>query len=402
MRRLGSTRSEPVDVWIVAATSEDLQAATRARRFREDLYHRLAVLTLRMPPLRERGEDIVWLAEHFLGQACADYGLAPRTLAPDARAALLAYPWPGNVRELANTMERVALLTDAGVVQAESLALPAGPAPPREPLLGPRATGPSGADERQALLDSEARAERQRLHEALTETRWNIARAAARLGIPRNTLRYRMEKHGLTARTAGPRPPTEAGSPPERTAPAPTELSPRLSPPRPPACAGSPAASRSCGPGSSASGSVAPTDSSRALDGHRRQGAELRRPGGRAERDRPGRRLRARAARGRSAPRGVRGRGHPEGCRARPGRGPGATRRHPGASHGRAARRGPWRPDRHRRGRQATGARAPGGARRARRSRSRDRQRAGGGVPHAALRAGAGRLARGGAAPPTG
>ena len=95
VRRLGSTRSEPVDVWIVAATSEDLQAAMRARRFREDLYHRLAVLTLRLPPLRERGEDIVRLAEHFLGQACADYGLAPRTLAPDARAALLGLPVAG-------------------------------------------------------------------------------------------------------------------------------------------------------------------------------------------------------------------------------------------------------------------------------------------------------------------
>ena len=86
VRRLGSTRSEPVDVWIVAATSEDLQAATRARRFREDLYHRLAVLTLHLPPLRERGDDIVRLAEHFLRQACEDYGLAPRTLAPGARA----------------------------------------------------------------------------------------------------------------------------------------------------------------------------------------------------------------------------------------------------------------------------------------------------------------------------
>ena len=102
VRRLGSTRSEPVDVWIVAATSEDLEAAVRARRFREDLYHRLAVVTLRLPPLRERGEDILRLAEHFLGRRLRGLrARRSRTLTGDARAALLGYPWPGNVRELA-------------------------------------------------------------------------------------------------------------------------------------------------------------------------------------------------------------------------------------------------------------------------------------------------------------
>ena len=75
VRRLGGTRSEPVDVWVLAATSEDLQAAIRTRRFREDLYHRLAVVTLRLPPLRERGTDILLLARHYLGRACVDYGV---------------------------------------------------------------------------------------------------------------------------------------------------------------------------------------------------------------------------------------------------------------------------------------------------------------------------------------
>ena len=192
VRRLGSTRSEPVDVWIVSATSEDLRAATQARRFREDLYHRLAILTLRLPPLRERGEDVGGLAEHFLRQACEDYGLAPRTLAPDARAALAAHSWPGNVRELANTMERVALLSDASMVTGALLGL--------SPACDLAAPGTSVAGERRATIEAGADAERARLLEALRTTRWNLSRAAARLGIPRNTLRYRMEKLGLSPR----------------------------------------------------------------------------------------------------------------------------------------------------------------------------------------------------------
>ena len=106
VRRLGATRTEPVDVWIISASNADLEAAVRERRFREDLYFRLAVFPLRMPPLRERGNDVILLAEHFLARHCAEYGLPAKALSPDARAALLAHPWRGNVRELTNTMER--------------------------------------------------------------------------------------------------------------------------------------------------------------------------------------------------------------------------------------------------------------------------------------------------------
>src|SRR5713101_3919805 len=129
VRRLGSTASEPVDVWIISATNTDLQTAIAERRFREDLYHRLAVLTLQLPPLRERERDVVLLAERFLARACADYGLPRKTLSPEAQARLLAYPWPGNVRELGNMIERVALLAEDVVVSAEVLELPSG-APP--------------------------------------------------------------------------------------------------------------------------------------------------------------------------------------------------------------------------------------------------------------------------------
>src|SRR5262245_35735198 len=117
VRRLGSTRPEPVDVWIISVTSEDLKAGGGRRGFREELYHRLAVVTLRLPPLRERRQDILTLAEHFLARTCTEYGVAPKTLTEDARGTLVAYRWPGNVRELANVMERAVLLVDGPMVR---------------------------------------------------------------------------------------------------------------------------------------------------------------------------------------------------------------------------------------------------------------------------------------------
>src|SRR5262245_4760916 len=130
VRRLGSTRPEPADAWVLAATSEDLAAAIPLRRFREDLYHRLAVVTVQLPPLRERGGDVLMLARHYLDLACREYGLPAKTLTREAEAALQAYTWPGNVRELANVMERVALLSDAEQVSADALRLPRSPRMP--------------------------------------------------------------------------------------------------------------------------------------------------------------------------------------------------------------------------------------------------------------------------------
>ena len=205
VRRLGSTRSEPVDVWILAATNEDLAAATRERRFREDLYHRLAVLSLWLPPLRERPGDIVPLAEHFLARACADYELPPKAFGPDARVALQGYPWPGNVRELSNVIERVALLSEDSLVTAETLALPEGAA---------AGAGPAGAAAQAVSLEAAVGgAERIHLVEALRETGGNVTRAAARLGISRNTLRYRMDKHGLRPGAVPPRHPQRQARP---------------------------------------------------------------------------------------------------------------------------------------------------------------------------------------------
>ena len=122
VRRLGSTRSEPVDVSIVTATTEDLVDATRWGRFREDLYHRF--LTLWLPPLRDRGQDVIRLAEHFLARVCSDFDLPTKTFAPDARAALLAYHWLGNVRQLSYVIERAALLSEGSTVSVSALGLP--------------------------------------------------------------------------------------------------------------------------------------------------------------------------------------------------------------------------------------------------------------------------------------
>jgi DNA-binding NtrC family response regulator len=195
VRRLGSTHTEMVDLWVLAATNIDLKAAARDGSFRQDLYHRLAAVTLMIPPLRARDGDILLLAEHFLARACTEYRLPPKALAPDAQAAMLAYAWPGNVRELANMLERVVLLSgEDTVISAELLALPAAPATP------PMRSAHQEPPRLRSLVEG---FERDRLVEALRGARGNITAAAARLGLPRNTLRYRMCKLGIGAEEPG-------------------------------------------------------------------------------------------------------------------------------------------------------------------------------------------------------
>src|SRR5262249_26745385 len=145
------------------------------------------------------------LAEHYLGRACADYGMPAKTLAADASAALLAYPWPGNVRELANLMERVALLSSDPAVTADALGLGLVAPVKAAPLVAAPARAPGPLDD----------AARDRVVEVLRQTSWNISRTAALLGISRNTLRARIEKYGLRPGEA-PAPPTLAPKPERR------------------------------------------------------------------------------------------------------------------------------------------------------------------------------------------
>jgi transcriptional regulator with AAA-type ATPase domain/predicted ATPase len=206
VRRLGATAAQVVDVWIISATNADLTAAVRERRFREDLYHRLAVVTIPLPPLRERGEDVILLAKRFLTRACADYHLPTMVLAPDARARLLAYRWPGNIRELGNTIERAALLAETPQLTAAALDLS------EEPASVPHRAGVASLDQ----------ATREHVKAVLDQTGGNISQAAATLGIARNTLRSHMKKLGLRPDSASAAPRT-TGAPAESAVPAPVE-----------------------------------------------------------------------------------------------------------------------------------------------------------------------------------
>jgi len=206
VRRLGSTQPEAVDVCVISATNANLQEALRARRFREDLYHRLAVITLDLPPLRERGRDVLFLAERFLDRACADYELPRKSLSEQARARLVAYRWPGNVRELANVMERAALFADSPVVTGAML----------EPLSVEGAVPPGPEPNSRAGAVTPEEAMRQHLLGVLAQCAGNISHAAARLGIARNTLYARLEKYGVRSQRDASRRPSR-----RETAPAP-------------------------------------------------------------------------------------------------------------------------------------------------------------------------------------
>src|SRR5690606_22394849 len=168
---------------IVAATNSDLAAEVQAGRFRQDLLYRINTFQARVPPLRERRDDILPLARHYLARACSRYGRGVPSLEPSAERALLAYSWPGNVRELSHAMERVALLRDSPRLSADDLA------------LQPAAAPPGAALETMTLEQAEAWL----LQQALRDHPGNLQRAADQLGITRQSLYRRMEKHGIRA-----------------------------------------------------------------------------------------------------------------------------------------------------------------------------------------------------------
>jgi DNA-binding NtrC family response regulator len=182
--RVGGARPIPVDVRIVAATHRDLEAAVREGRFREDLYFRLKVATLRVPALVDRREDVPLLAQHFLARFAAKHGRAGIRFAPEALAALAARAWPGNVRELENAVEQAVVMAEGPAIEPADLGLDA---PPAEP----------GLDYRGAVRAAQGSAERTLIERALEATDQNRTRAARLLGIGRRTLLYKLKRYGI-------------------------------------------------------------------------------------------------------------------------------------------------------------------------------------------------------------
>jgi DNA-binding NtrC family response regulator len=170
-------------VRIIAASNRDLRQAVERGTFREDLFYRLQVFDIPLPPLRERLGDVPLLAEQFLEELGQSMGRPPASLGEDARDALMAYSWPGNVRELRNVLERAAILSDEGVIERRHLSLHAKPLPAASPT-------DLGAMERQTI------------EHVLRQTDGNKSKTARRLGLTRTQLYVRLRRYGLESAQA--------------------------------------------------------------------------------------------------------------------------------------------------------------------------------------------------------
>jgi DNA-binding NtrC family response regulator len=219
LSRLGENTVREVDVRILAASNLDLESAAREKLFREDLYYRLNVFKLVLPPLRDRRDDIPRLIEHFAGVHAATQGKpGPQIVSPEAMAALVARPWPGNIRELRNVMERAVLLSDEVILPEHLADEPGGTAPAPGPAAA-AAAGPALADPAPGLAEGDdlvlppvdlervplkeakrmagERVERAYILAALRQSRWNKSKAARVLGLNYKTLREKIREHDL-------------------------------------------------------------------------------------------------------------------------------------------------------------------------------------------------------------
>jgi len=199
VRRLGGTSDIPVEIRIIAATNKDLKKSIEEKSFREDLYYRLKVFQIIIPPLREHEEDIPILSEYFINQFNRQFRKNIKGIDPAAKELLEKYRWPGNIRELRNVIERGVILETSEILQVESL--------PGEiiNLRGIKVHGPGSPDKSIATLQPEPfpegtslyDIEKQTIIQALQKTKYNQTRASRLLGITRDTLRYKMKKYQL-------------------------------------------------------------------------------------------------------------------------------------------------------------------------------------------------------------
>ncbi len=192
VERVGGGSPVSIDVRIVAATNRDLSQAVHESRFREDLYYRLAVVTVLLPPLRERGTDLDLLASHFFAHYAREHGRPVRAVAEEVFSVLHRHPWPGNVRQLRNAAERAVVMADGEILLPQHL--PADILHPPEPHAA--ANGAAAAPSEPPLVTLEEM-EKRMIRRALRETGNNVTVAAERLGIHRNTLRRKITDYGI-------------------------------------------------------------------------------------------------------------------------------------------------------------------------------------------------------------
>jgi two-component system, NtrC family, response regulator AtoC len=184
LRRVGTTQERSVAAWIIAATNRDIESLTEKGEFRQDLYYRLNVMSLLMPSLRERDDDILVLANHFAMQTSRRYGLAFEGFSEEASEVLLDYLWPGNVREMKHLIERAVLLNGSGLLDADILG------------LDKKENTKSNENEMNEDLTL-GEAELHLIKQALERTNRNVSKASRELGITRMALRYRIKKYNL-------------------------------------------------------------------------------------------------------------------------------------------------------------------------------------------------------------
>jgi DNA-binding NtrC family response regulator len=192
---VGSVQTKRVDVRFVTATNKDLEDAIRKSEFRKDLYYRLNVIPVHVPPLRDRRDDIPLLAEHFLARYCADMKRQGKRFEPEVKDAMMRHPWPGNIRELENAVQRAIALSEGDVITVKDLHETAGPAPDllAPGSAAPRPLGEEGMDLDQTMADIEIGY----LKKALDMTGGNYTKAAQLLKMSLRSFRYKLQKFGI-------------------------------------------------------------------------------------------------------------------------------------------------------------------------------------------------------------
>jgi two-component system nitrogen regulation response regulator NtrX len=207
VERLGSARTIKVDVRVIAATNKNLEEEIEKGQFREDLYFRLAVIPIHVPPLRERPEDVPLLVRHYIEYFSRDNNTRPKRVSQAALDALARYRWKGNIRELRNTVERMIIMTAGETIDVadlpETVRQPSASAGGGAGMASPKQAGESDGAKAGTLREFKENAERAFLVGKLRENSWNISKTAEVIGTPRSNLYKKLEQYQITQETDG-------------------------------------------------------------------------------------------------------------------------------------------------------------------------------------------------------